>query len=73
MSFPPLEPRYVLDNTGGHGTRAVIEEYKRRVRQEKNIIIKFQPASSPEINALDLGIWMSLQSADGTQTLKQKT
>jgi len=52
----------VLDNAGGHGTRATIEEYTRMVREENNVIIKFQPACSPEISALDLGIWMSLQS-----------
>jgi hypothetical protein len=53
----------ILDNAGGHGTRAAIEEYTRRLRNDHNVIIKFQPARSPEVNALDLGIWMSLQSA----------
>ncbi len=32
-------------------------------RNKHNIILKFQPKCSPELNALDLGIWMSLQSA----------
>jgi hypothetical protein len=27
------------------------------------VILRFQPPCSPELNALDLGIWMSLQSA----------
>jgi hypothetical protein len=53
----------ILVNAGGHGTRAAIEEYTRWLRNEHNIIIKFQPACSPEVNALDLGIWMNLQSA----------
>jgi hypothetical protein len=53
----------ILDNAGGHGTRAAIEEYTRWLRNDQNVIIKFQPARSPELNALDLGIWMSLQSA----------
>jgi len=65
MPWIPLETpiHLILDNAGGHGTRAAIEEYTRRLRNEHNVIIKFQPARSPELNALDLGIWMSLQSA----------
>jgi hypothetical protein len=61
--IPRQEPIYlILDNAGGHGTRAAINEYTRRLRNDHNVIIKFQPARSPEVNALDLGIWMSLQS-----------
>jgi hypothetical protein len=33
------------------------------LRNEYNIIINFQLACSPEVNALDLGIWISLQTA----------
>jgi hypothetical protein len=64
MPWIPMEmPIYlILDNAGDHGTRAAREEYTRRLRNEYNIKIKFQPACSPEVNALDLGIWMSLQS-----------
>jgi hypothetical protein len=62
--IPRQEPIYlILYNTGGHGTRAAIEEYTRQLRNEHIMIIKFQPVHSPEVNALDLGIWMSLQSA----------
>jgi hypothetical protein len=62
--IPQETPIYlILDNAGGHGTRAAIEEYTRRLRNTFNVIIKFQPACSPEVNALDLGIWMSLQSS----------
>jgi hypothetical protein len=57
MSIP-----FVLDNAEGHGTRAAIEEYTRWLRNKHNIFIKFQLARSPEVNALDLGIWMSLQA-----------
>jgi len=53
----------VMDNAGGHGTRAAREEYTRRLRNEFNIIILQQSARSPEVNALDLGIWMSIQAA----------
>ena len=61
---PPTEPIYlVMDNAGCHGTQEAIEEYTRRLRNEYNVVIKFQPAHSPEVNALDLGIWMSLQSS----------
>jgi hypothetical protein len=65
MPWIPREiPIYqVLDNLGGQGIRASIEEYTNRLRNEHNIIMKFQAAKSPELNALDLGIWMSLKSA----------
>jgi hypothetical protein len=52
----------VLDNAGGHGTSSANGEYTRHLRNEHNIIIKFQPVFSPEVNALDLGIRMSLQT-----------
>ncbi len=65
MPWIPIEqPIYlVMDNAGGHGTRAAREEYTRRLRDEYNIIILQQSACSPEVNALDLGIWMSVQAA----------
>jgi hypothetical protein len=60
---PPTEPIYlVMDNAGGHGTQEAIEEYTRRALVEFNVVIIRQSARSPEVNALDLGIWMSVQS-----------
>jgi hypothetical protein len=53
----------ILDNAGGHGTRAAKEQYTRQLLENHNIIIKWQPPRSPELNALDLGLWMSLKSA----------
>jgi hypothetical protein len=65
MPWIPMQtPIYlILDNAGGHGTIAARNEYTRRLRNEYNVVIKFQLPRSPEVNALDLGIWMSLQSA----------
>ncbi len=61
--IPPEESVYlVMDNAGGHGTQEAIEEYPRRLLEEFNIIVLRQSARSPEVNALDLGIWMSVQS-----------
>ena len=51
-----------MDNAGGHRTREAVGQYTRALRNQFNAIIKQQPAHSPELNALDLGIWMSLQS-----------
>jgi hypothetical protein len=64
MPWIPREtPIYlIMDNARGHGTIAARDEYTRRLRNEHNVVIKFQPPCSPEVNALDLGIWMSLQS-----------
>jgi hypothetical protein len=60
---PPAESMYlVMDNAGGHGTQEAVEEYTRRLLEDFNIIIIRQSARSPEVNALDLGIWMSVQS-----------
>jgi hypothetical protein len=53
----------ILDSAGGHGTRAAKEQYTRKLLENHNIIIKWQPPRSPELNVLDLGLWMSLQSA----------
>jgi hypothetical protein len=52
----------IFYNAGGHGTRAAREEYTRRLRNYYNVIMKFQ-LPSPEVNAIDLGIWMGLQLA----------
>jgi hypothetical protein len=65
MPWIPMETSIylIMDNAGGHGTIAARNEYTRRLRNEYNIVIKFQPPCSPEVNALDLGIMMSLQPA----------
>ncbi len=53
----------MMDNAGGHGTGEAREEYTRRLLEDYNVKIMQQSACSPEVNALDLGIWMSVQSA----------
>ncbi len=65
MPWIPMEtPIYlIMDNAGGLGTIAARDEETRRIRNEYNVVIKFQPPRSPEVNALDLGNWMSLQPA----------
>jgi hypothetical protein len=52
-----------MDNAGGHGMQEALDEYTRRLRDDFNLVIIQQSAHSPEVNALDLGIWMSIQSA----------
>jgi len=51
-----------MDNARGHGTREARKEYTRRLLEDFNIEIIQQSACSPEVNALDLGIWMRVQS-----------
>jgi hypothetical protein len=46
----------ILDNAGGHGTRAAKEQYTRQLLDNHNIIIIWQPPRSPELNVLDLGL-----------------
>ena len=58
------DPIYlVLDSAGGHGTGEAIAKYKADLESDFNIIVVHQIPQSPDTNALDLGIWMSLQSA----------
>jgi len=52
----------VMDNAGGHGTREAINEYTRDLLENYHIEIIHQAARLPETNALDLGVWMSVQS-----------
>jgi hypothetical protein len=59
----PEESIYlVIDNAGGHGAQEVIEECTWVLLEKFNIVIIWQSARSPEENALDFGIWMSVQS-----------
>ena len=51
-----------IDNAGGHGKKDVIAKYKRILKHEFNIEIEWQIANSPELNMLDLGVWMAIQS-----------
>ena len=53
----------VLDSAGGHGTKEAIAKYKADLFLEYKIILVHQVPQSPDTNVLDLGIWMSLQSA----------
>ena len=53
----------VLDIAGGHGTKEAIVQFKAIMKNDYNIIPVHQIPQSPETNVLDLGIWMSLQSA----------
>jgi len=64
MPWVPIEETMylVMDNAGGHGTVAAIEEYTHLLATRFNIEIIHQPARSPEVNALDLGVWMATQS-----------
>jgi len=63
--FVPFEvPLYLgMDNAGGHGRKDVIEEYVQKLKDQHNVIIIHQVPRGPETNILDLGVWMSLQSA----------
>ena len=61
--IPRAQPIYLqMDNAGGHGTKNAMREYTQRLANDYNVIVKYQPARSPEMNALDLGLWTSLQS-----------
>lgn len=51
-----------LDNAGGHGTDDAKNTYTE-VLNEFNIEIIWQVPRSPETNMLDLGVWMSIQTA----------
>ena len=53
----------VLDSAGGHGTKEAIQEYRQLLLEQYKIKLVHQVPQSPDTNVLDLGIWMSLQSA----------
>jgi hypothetical protein len=52
-----------MDNAGGHGKQDIIDEYIKDLKQKFNVRVVWQEPRSPETNILDLGVWMSLQSA----------
>ena len=63
MVFARDHPIYLfMDNAGGHGKTEIKKEYERILKDEYNVIIKWQCPNSPETNLLDLGIWWSIQS-----------
>jgi hypothetical protein len=51
-----------MDNAGGHGTKEAIARYSQELEERFNIIVIHQPPRSPDSNALDLGLWMAIQS-----------
>ena len=51
-----------LDNAGGHGTNAVVDEYVAMLEEVYNVVCIHQRPRSPAINLLVLGVWMALQS-----------
>jgi hypothetical protein len=64
MPFVPQDETIyqVMDNAGGHGTEEAIGEYTMWLRDDYNVEIILQTAQSPEVNSLDIGLWMSIQS-----------
>ena len=68
-SLPKTVPIYLqFDNAGGHGGAEAIAGYTDMMREKFNIICVFQSPSSPDFNALDRGVWMSLQAATAKLT-----
>ena len=60
---PELEIFLQFDNAGGHGTDVAKATYTKMMWDKFKIRCVFQSAQSPEFNALDLGVWMSVQAA----------
>ena len=59
----PEEVIYLaMDNAGGHGTTEAVNEYTTKLKEDYNIEIIQQSPCSPDVNALDLGVWASTQS-----------
>ena len=52
-----------MDNAGGHGTKHAIDQYVADLLETHIVQILWQEPRGPELNLLDLGAWMSLQSA----------
>jgi hypothetical protein len=62
--LPLTEEIYlVMDNAGGHGTKDTIDQYVADLLDTHNVRVLWQEPRGPELNLLDLGVWMSLQSA----------
>ena len=53
----------IMDNAGGHGRNDIIEQYTLNLKTRYNVTIIHQVPRSPYCNALDLGVWCSLQAS----------
>jgi len=61
---PPEDEIFlVMDNAGGHGTHDTIDKYVADLLEDHKVRVIWQEPRGPELNLLDLGAWMSLQSA----------
>jgi hypothetical protein len=60
---PELEIFLQFDNAGGHGTNVAKAAYTTMMWEKFKIRCVFQSPQSPEFNALDLGVWMTVQAA----------
>ena len=60
---PDLEIFLQFDNAGGHGTDVAKVAYTKMMWEKFKIRCVFQSPQSPEFNALDLGVWMTVQAA----------
>ena len=57
------DPIYlIIDNAGGHGTNEAKATYVKTLKEKFNIDIRWQVPNSPELNMLDLGVWVAVQS-----------
>jgi hypothetical protein len=59
---PDLEIFLQFDNAGGLGTVEAKAKYTAMMWEKFKIRCVFQSAQSPEFNALDLGVWMTVQA-----------
>jgi hypothetical protein len=59
---PGEELFLIVVNAGGHGTNDAKFLYEAKAKEQYNIRIIWQEPRGPELNLLDLGAWMSLQS-----------
>ena len=50
-----------MDNASGHGMEQAVQQYTTDLLAGHNVEISHQAARSPETNALDLGLWQSIQ------------
>jgi hypothetical protein len=51
-----------MDNATGHGSNKAKDRYENRLNEKCNIEIVWQVSNLPEMNMLDLGAWMCIQS-----------
>ena len=61
--IPHAEKIYLVMDNGGHGTDIAIEQYTTTLKNDYNVEVVWQVPRSPETNMLDLGVWMSIQTA----------